>query len=114
MDGHAQEEEHLLQSTKLQLEAAFGAKFEVLLQTLFDNVSNFVIFCSLIGLMDVAPAATKVKIQIRVFLQVKQAIAITALEKLLALPAVSRFLRGKWDWCDVGGLSTHIYKTIIY
>jgi hypothetical protein len=39
MDGHAQEEDHLLQSTKLQLEAALGAKFEILFQTLFDNVS---------------------------------------------------------------------------
>jgi hypothetical protein len=59
MGGHAQEEGNLSQSTKLQLEAALGAKFEVLFQTFFDNVSYFVIFCSLIDLMNVAPAAKK-------------------------------------------------------
>jgi hypothetical protein len=106
MDCHAQEEDQLLQST-LQLEAALGAKFEVLFQTLFDNVSYFVTFCNLVDLMDVAPAATRVKIQVQSFRPVKQATAILALKKLLAGPAVSNFIQGKWDSCDVGGLSVH-------
>ncbi len=37
----------------------------------------------------------------------KQAVAMTALEKLLPLPAMSNFLRGIWNRCDVGGLSVH-------
>ncbi len=81
------------------MEAALGPTFEFLFGKLFGKVWIFVIFCNLVNVLDLAPAAaaTKVKIQIWCFLQIKQAVAITALEELLPLPAVSNFLRGKWD-----------------
>jgi hypothetical protein len=47
MAGHAQEDDQHLQNTKLHMEAALGAKFEVLFQKLFVKVSHFVIFCNL-------------------------------------------------------------------
>ncbi len=95
MAGHAQEEDQHLQNTILHMEAALGAKFEVLFQKFFvTKVSNFVIFCNLVDILDVAPAASKVKIEIRGFLQMKRTIAITALEKLQTPPAVSIFIQG--------------------
>jgi hypothetical protein len=51
------------------VEAALGAKFEVLFQKLFVKVSHFVIFRNLFDFLDVTPAASKVTIQIRGLLQ---------------------------------------------
>ena len=71
------------------------------------SVSYFVIFCNLVNFMHVAPAATKVKIQIRGFLQLgKAAKAKTGLDKLLS-PTLSYFLAGQWDRCQ-GGLCGNI------
>ena len=53
-----------IQNTKSQLQAALGANFENLFQKMSSCVSYFVIFCNLVNFMHVAPAATKVKIQI--------------------------------------------------
>ncbi len=81
------------------MEAALGANIEVLFQKLFVEVSHFVMFCNFVDILDVAlqlaPAASKVKIEIRGFLQMKRTIAITALEKLLtprSLLLLCRFL----------------------
>ncbi len=102
MDGHAH-----LQGKKS--EAALSPTFDFLFGKLSVKVSKFVIFSNFVNILDLIPAAaaTEVKIQIRCFLQMKQAVAITVLEKLLPLPAVSNFLRGKWDRCGVGGLYVH-------
>ena len=96
-----------VQNTKSQLQATLGAKFETLFQKMCSEVSYFVIFCNLVNFMHVAPAATKVKIQIRGFLQLgKAAKAKTGLDKLLS-PTLSDFLAGQWDRCQ-GGLCGNI------
>ena len=43
------------------MEAALGAKFEVLFQTLFVKVSHFVVFCNLVNVLDAPAAAKKTK-----------------------------------------------------
>ena len=73
---------------------------------LFNSVSYFVIFCNLFNILHVAPAATKVKIQIRGFLQLGKSKAKTGLDKLLS-PTLSDFLAGQWDRCQ-GGLCGNI------
>ena len=65
-------------------------------------VSYFVIFCNLFNILHDAPAETKVKIQIRGFLQLGKSKAKTGLDKLLS-PTLSYFLAGQWDRCQ-GGL----------
>ena len=96
-----------IQNTKSQLQAALGANFENLFQKMSSCVSYFVIFCNLVNFMHVAPAATKVKLQIRGFLQLgTDAKAKTGLDKLMT-PALSYFLAGEWDRCH-GGLCGNI------
>jgi hypothetical protein len=58
-----------------------------------------------------AAAATKIKIQIRGFLQLGQATALTALEKLVKCCRVSAFLSGKWERCDGGLYGNEEYET---
>ena len=66
-----------------------------------------VVFCNLINILDVGAVcsdAVKIKIEIRGFLQLRKATAVTALQKLLSpfAPALS----GCWERC-VGGLFGH-------
>ncbi len=89
------------------MKAALCAKFAILFQVLFAKVSHFVIVCNLVNLLDVAPAASNITIQIRAFPQMKRTIAKAVLEKLLTPPAVSSFIRGKWKPWDLSGLSAH-------
>ena len=105
--GDSNVEDELVQMTKLHLQTALGAKFEILFQNLSKHVSFFVIFCNLVHIQHVGPAATEVKIQILGFLQLKQAKAKTALDKLMSsFSTLSHVLQGKWERCD-GGLSTN-------
>ena len=83
IDTVVNEETPLFRSIKSQLHAALGSKFEIMFGNLFSSVSYFVIFCNLINILDVGPAATKVKFQIRCFLQMGNTKAKTALDKLL-------------------------------
>ena len=103
IDTVVNEETPLFRSIKSQLHAALGSKFEIMFGNLFSSVSYFVIFCNLINILDVGPAATKVKIQIRGFLQMGNTKAKTALDKLLS-PSLSQLLQGEWERCD-GALS---------
>jgi hypothetical protein len=48
------------------------------------NFKHFEFFCNVVNILHVGPAATKVRIQIRGFLQVANATALTAPEKLLS------------------------------
>ena len=82
--GDSNVEDELVQMTKLHLQTALGAKFEILFQNLSKHVSFFVIFCNLVHIQHVGPAATEGKIQILGFLQLKQAKAKTALDKLMS------------------------------
>jgi hypothetical protein len=86
-----------VRNTKSQLKAAIGAKFESLFEKMLTNVKKFVFFCNLVNILAVGPAATtKVKIQIRGFLQLGKATALTVLEKLLSHTlSVSVFLSAK-------------------
>ena len=73
-----------VQNTKSQLQATLGAKFETLFEKMCSEVSYFVIFCNLFNILHDAPAETKVKIQIRGFLQLGKSKAKTGLDKLLS------------------------------
>ncbi len=65
----------LVQHTTSQIQAALCPTFEILFGMLFKTVSIFVIFCNLLDNVDIlhdgapGPAATKVRIEIRGFLQ---------------------------------------------
>ncbi len=94
-----------VQNIKSQTEAALGATFEILFGKRHQDVKYFIFFCKLVNILHAGPAAaaTKIKIQIRGFLQLGQSMALTALEKLFKCCRVSAFLSGKWGRCE-GGL----------
>ncbi len=71
IDVDANDEEAKVQSTKSLTEAALGAKFEILFRKMHPHVNFFVFFGNLVNILHAGPvsAATKIKIQIRGFLQ---------------------------------------------
>jgi hypothetical protein len=71
MDGDADDEEAKVQNTKSLTAAALGAKFEILFPKMLPHVNDFVFFSNLVFILHAGPAAaaTKIKIQIRCFLQ---------------------------------------------
>ncbi len=84
------------------LQTALGAKIEHLIGKMCSNVSYFEIFCDLVDIIHDKPAATKIGIQVRGFLQLENNKAKKGLDKLL-IPTVSNFLVGNWARCE-GGL----------
>ena len=102
-----------VQNTKSQTEAALGATFENLFGQKHRDVKFFVFFCNLVNILHAGPAAaaTKIKIQIRGFLQLGQVTALTALDKLFDCCRVSAFLSGKWERCDGGLYGNEEYET---
>jgi hypothetical protein len=74
--------------------------------------SIFRIFLHLVNILHDGPAApaTKIKIQIRGFLQLGQTTVATALDKLLCYP-VSAFLSDKWERCEGGLYGNEEYET---
>jgi hypothetical protein len=98
-DTEEDEETPLFRTIKSQLQAALGAKFENMFGKLFNSVSYFVLFCNLVNILDVGPAATKINIKIRGFLQMGNTTAKTALDKLLS-PTLLHLIQGKWKRCD--------------
>ena len=106
-----------VQTTKSQIQAALGAKFESLFVKMLNNIKYFVFFCNLVDILHVGPAATKVKIQIRGFLQIGKATTLTALEKLLSpsfSPVVSAFLSAKWERCPGGLCGNEEYEDCLH
>jgi hypothetical protein len=102
IDVDADDEEAKIQKTKSQTEAALGATFEILFgKEQHPHVKYFVFFCNLVNILHAGPAAaaTKIKIQIRGFLQVGKLLSLTALDKLFnccrVIRRVSAFLSGK-------------------
>ena len=89
--------QRLLSGQRLNFEILFGKKHP--------DVQYFIFFSNLVNILHAGPAAaaTKIKIQIRGFLQLGQVTALTALEKLFKCCRVSAFLSGKWERCE-GGL----------
>ena len=77
-----------------QLQAALGAKLENMFGKLFNTVSFFVIFYNLVNVLHDLPAATKVRIQRRGFLKMRDTKAKTALDKFLSCSTLSCFLQG--------------------
>ncbi len=101
------ENEDRVTTVNTRLQGLFGAQFEILFGKLHGNVMYFVIFCSLINILDVGADshdAVKIKIEIQGFLQLHKPRAVTALQKLLSpfAPALS----GCWEQC-VGSLFGH-------
>jgi hypothetical protein len=110
------DEEAKVQNTKSQTEAALRAMFENLFGNKLPDVKYFVFFCNLVNILHAGPAAeaTKIKIQIRGFLQLGKTMkltAVTALEKLLKCCPVSAFLFGKWERCEGGLYGNEEYET---
>ena len=106
-----------VQTTKSQIQAALGAKFQSLFVKMLNNIKYFVFFCNLVDILHVEPAATKVKIQIRGFLQIGKATTLTALEKLLSpsfSPVVSAFLSAKWERCPGGLCGNEEYEDCLH
>ena len=99
MDDCNNDEETKVQNTKAQTEAALGATFEILFGKKHPDVKYVIFFCNLVNILHAGPAAaaTKIKIQIRGFLQLGKSTLATALEKLLKCFPVSAFLSGKWE-----------------
>ncbi len=91
------DEEAKVQNKKSQTEPALGATFEILFKKKHPDVKYFIFFCNLVNILHAGPAAaaTKIKIQIRGFLQLGQNIVATALDTLLMCFPVSAFLSGK-------------------
>ena len=102
-----------VQNTKSQTEAALGATFEIRFGKKHPDVKYFIFFCNLVNILHAGPAAaaTKIKIQIRGFLQLGQVTALTVLEKLVKCCRVSAFLSGKWERCDGGLYGNEEYET---
>jgi hypothetical protein len=73
------DEEAKIQNTKSQTEAALGATFELLFGMKLPELKFFAFFCNLVNILYPA-AATKIKIQIRGFLQLGQNTVVTALD----------------------------------
>ncbi len=71
-----------------QIEAALGAKFEILFGKKHPDVIFFFLFCNLVNILhaDPAAAATKAKIQIMGFLQWGKATAVAASKNGCASP----------------------------
>jgi hypothetical protein len=91
------------------LQILFGAQFEKLFGKMHENVKYFVIFCNLVNILDVGAdtskhAAKGVNTEIRGFLQLRSAVAETALQKLLHPFAPQ--LSSCWARCE-GGLFGH-------
>jgi hypothetical protein len=89
------------------LQILFGAHFEKLFGKMHGNVKYFVVFCNVVNILDVGAdtsnhAKEVVKIEIQGFLQLRNAVADTALKKLL--PLFAPHLSGCWERC-VGGRS---------
>ncbi len=69
-DGQDADDDAKVQNTKSQIESALDAKFEGLFEKMLGNIKYFVLLCNLVQILqDGHAAATKVKIQIRGFLQ---------------------------------------------
>jgi hypothetical protein len=102
-----------VQNTKSQTEAALGATFENLFGNKHPDIKYFIFFCNLVNILHAGPAAaaTKIKIQIRGFLQLKKNTVATALEKLLKCFPVSTFLSGKWERCKGGMYANEEYES---
>jgi hypothetical protein len=91
------------------LQILFGAQFEQLYGKMHGNVKYFVIFCNLVNILDVGAetsnhAVIVMKIEIQGFLQLRNAVAETALPKFL--PPFAPHLSGCWARCK-GGLFGH-------
>jgi hypothetical protein len=101
------ENEDRITKINTRLQGLCGAKFEILFGKLLGNVMYFVVFCNLINILDVgadSSDAVKIEIEIRGFLQLRTATAVTALQKLLS--PFAHALSGCWERC-VGGLFGH-------
>jgi hypothetical protein len=87
--------------------------FEILFGKKHPDVQYFIFFSNLVNILHAGPtaAATKVKIQIRGFLQLGQTTVATALDKLLMCYPVSAFLSGKWEPCNGGQYGNEEYET---
>jgi hypothetical protein len=66
---------------------------------MFNSVSYFVIFCNLVNILDVGPAATKSNIKIQVFFRMGNTTAKTVLNKLMS-PTLLHLIKGKWERCN--------------
>jgi hypothetical protein len=102
--------------TKSQAEAALGATFEILFRKKHPDVKYFIFFCNLVIVVNIlhagpAAAATKIKIQIRGFLQLGKSTLATALENLLKCFPISTFLSDKWERCKGGLYGNKEYET---
>jgi hypothetical protein len=107
------DDEAKVQDTKSQTEAAFGGTFELLFENKHPDVKYFIFFCTLVNILHAGPAAaaTKIKIQIRGFLQLGKNTVATTLEKILMCCPVFAFLSGKWDLCKGGLYGNEEYET---
>ena len=76
------------------------------------HFKSFVFFCNLVDILHAGPAAaaTKIKIEIRRFLQLGKPNSLTALEKLLSSP-VSAYLSGEWERYKGGLFGNKEYET---
>jgi hypothetical protein len=73
--------------------AALRATFEILFRKKHPDVKYFIFFCNLVNILHDGPAAaaTKIKVHVRGFLQLRTPTALTAIEKLLlCLPQAPR------------------------
>jgi hypothetical protein len=68
------DEEAKVKNTKSQTEAAIGVTFEILFGKKHPDVKYVIFFCNLVNILHAGPtaAATKIKIQIRGFLQLEK------------------------------------------
>ncbi len=115
MEDCDNDEEAKVQKTKSQTEAALGATFEILFGNKHPDVEYFIFSCNLVNILHSGPAAaaTKIKIQIRGFLQLEKTTVALTLYKLLMCCPVSAFLSGKWVHCKDGVYGNEEYKTKI-
>ena len=98
---------------KSRLTSRLGDDFNIFLgvETVF---TRFVIFCNLVSVLHPNPDRTndpsKVKIQVRGFLQCRTTIAITKLRNVKSLPTVAVFITGKWERCNGELARNQLYK----
>jgi hypothetical protein len=79
-----------------------GQRLKICLERSFQTLSTLS-FSATLSILHAGPAAaaTKIKIQIRGFLQTGKNTFATTLEKLLKCCPVSTFLSGKWERCKL-------------